>query len=523
MLRTALALTAAALACSSGPGTSAPPIPHGNPAGYTVHVLTGDSLSARAVTVNGLAIDTASVAAIDGSVAAILAEADAPTTVEEVTGLAPDVTVDFTGDATPVPATFRGANLQWRSKFFLGNPRWKALVKHLGLGLLRFPSGQERVRYDGAGTASGSPETDTLIVNGTTQPYELRLSGEDVRNYIALCKDLGIAAEPEVNLTVDDPPQAAAFIRQIVETEQYDLRYVSVGNEPDVKSPNGNWAYLDATGATDDARRAAALAHYAARYVAYRQAIDTVKPGLTYALGELGDGSAANLGAVLGAIGGDQPGAVAVHWYMLGDWGQPPSDPGYPSIDHLVVTGNGGRNIWSLPAYAGGARAAAAAHGLGTAKVFLGEFGPSWSATQADVATSDRLAAALFNAEAQETGKRAGLDAMQWFGVSDPSAWTTWVPSLIAVDDDGTPHPRPQYYVYVLYHYLYGDETVPVEGGQDADSSLYASRGGAERYFLLINRTADRRVSRVVKAVTADGERLLRLTVYPHSIAVVGF
>jgi hypothetical protein len=466
-------------------------------------------------------VDTASVEAIDASVDAMRAATSAWSTVEEVTGLSPDLAVDFTGPATPVPSTFRGADLQWRSKFFLQNPRWKALVKHLGLGLLRFPGGQERVRYDGKDSVSGTPASDTLVVDGTAQPYEYRLSGEDVAAYVALCADLGIAAEPEVNLTVNDPDQARALVSQIVDDLGYDLQYVSVGNEPDVKSPNGNWPYLDATGSTDEEQRASAIAHYAARYLAYRAAIDGVKPGLTYALGELGDG--AYLGDLLDGVGGDQPGAVAMHWYLLGDWGQLPSDPGYPSIGHLAATGNGGRNIWALADYVAGVKDAAAAHGLDAPKVFLGEFGTSWSARPSDTLVADRLAAALFNAEAQETGKRAGLDSMQWFGLSDPSAWTTWVPSLIAVDDDGTPHPRPQWYVYVLYHYLYGSETVAVPGGQDADSSLYAARGGGKSYFLLINRTASTRVSRVVKATTASGDRLLRLTSYPHSIAVVEF
>jgi hypothetical protein len=528
--RIALALLALlAWSCGSGSPPTEAPVPYGNPAGYSVHVLTGASLSAREVTVNGLAVDTASVASIDASVQAIRDETLAPTTVEEVTGVAPQLTVDFTGEATRVPPTFRGANLQWRSKFFLQNPRWKALVKHLGLGLLRFPGGQERVRYDGKGSPSGTPETDTLAIDGFVQPYEFRLSGEDVARYVALCQELGIAAEPEVNLTVDDPGQAADLVSQIVNDLHYDLQYVSVGNEPDVHaarpgSPDGNWPYLGVTALDDDSvGRPQALAHYAARYLAYRQAIDAVKPGLTYALGELGDGSPGNLGAILDGIGADQPGAVAVHWYLLGDFGQLSSDPGYPSIDHLAVTGNGGRNVWALEDYVGAARAAAASRHLTAPRVFVGEFGPSWSAQPADTLVADRLAAALFNVEAQETGKRAGVDAMLWFGLSDPSTWTTWVPSLVAVDDDGTPHVRPQYYVYVLYKYLYGDETVAVPGGQDADSSLYASRGGGRRYFLFVNRTAHTRVSRVVKAVTASGDRLLRLTSYPHAVAVVEF
>jgi hypothetical protein len=40
---------------------------------------------------------------------------------------------------------------------------------------------------------------------------------------------------------------------------------------------------------------------------------------------------------------------------------------------------------------------------------------------------------------------------MQWFGISDPVS-PVWVPSLIEMDDaTGTPRPRPQYYVYLMW------------------------------------------------------------------------
>ena len=529
MTRPALALALVITAgCAGSPSHPPPPTGGENPDGYAVHVLTGDSLGAAAVTINGLGIDVSSVDAIDRSVQGIIASGHAPRTVEEVTGQAPDLAVDFTAAATPVPATFHGADLQWRSKFFLRNPRWRALVAHMKLGLLRFPGGQERVRYDGKDSVAGTPGSDTLVVTAD-QPYEYRLSGEDVASYIALCRDLGIEAEPEVNVTVDDPAMWAGMITQIVGDLGYDLKYLSVGNEPDINSPNGNWPYLGADGTTDDDRRANALAHYAARYVAYRQAIDAVKPGLIDAIGELGDWGAgrldANLDAVLGGLGTTQPRAVATHWYMLGHWdGQPTTDPGYPAIEHLVVTGNGNNNIGYLATVVATLRDRASAHGLVTPKVFLGEFGTTWSATPADTMMADRLAAALFNAEAQETGKAAGLDAMQWFGLSDPASFAPWVPSLIEVDDaTGTPRPRPQYYVYLMYKHLYGDQTVAVPDGRQADWSIYAARAGATSFLMLINRTAATEVTRVVKVTTAAGQRLLRLTLHAHSLAIVSF
>jgi hypothetical protein len=499
-----------------------------NPAGYAVHVLTGESLSAGDVAINGRAIDTSSVDAIHASVQDIIDDDDGPAVVEEVSGPAPDLTVDFTGHATPVPDTFHGANIQWRSKFFFQNPRWRALVGHMKLDILRFPGGQERVRYDGPGSVSGTPETDTLTVTDD-QPYEFRMSGEDVAGYIRLVRELGIAAHPEINLTIDDPQMAVDLVSQIVDDLDYDLEFVSVGNEPDIDSINGNWAYLGATGETDDARRASALASYRRRYLAYRQALSAVKPELAFSLGELGDWSPDHLGpnleTILDGIDDGHPGALATHWYMLGHWdGQPASDPGFPAIDHLVVTGNGDHHIGYLSTIVDTLREQSAAHGLADPKLFIGEFGTTWSATQFDAAMADRLAAALFNAEAQETGKAAGADSMMWFSLSDPTSFFPWVPSLIAVDDaSGTPRPRPQYYVYLMYKYLYGEETVPVANGVDRDWSIYASRSAGKSYLLLVNRTEETTVTRVVHVTSPAGQKLLRLTLHPHSLAIVSW
>ena len=209
---------------------------------------------------------------------------------------------------------------------------------------------------------------------------------------------------------------------------------------------------------------------------------------------------------------------------MLGDWGQSTSDGSYPSLGHLVVTGNGTNNIGYLETIATTMRNTAAAHGLTNPKLFIGEFGTSWSATAADAAMADKLAAAIFNMEAQETGKVAGFHSMQWFGLSDPSSFAPWVPSLIAMDDStGTPNPRPQYYAYLIYKHLYGNETLAVAGGRQTDWSIYASRDSSKNYLMLINRTASTTLRRVLSVVTSEGERLLRVTLEPHSVSVVAF
>jgi hypothetical protein len=74
-----------------------------------------------------------------------------------------------------------------------------------------------------------------------------------------------------------------------------------------------------------------------------------------------------------------------------------------------------------------------------------------------------------------------------------------------------------------MYKHLYGNETIAVAGGQQADWSIYASRNGSKNYLMLINRTAATAVMRVLKVVTAAGDRLLRIALNPHSVSIVAF
>jgi hypothetical protein len=134
------------------------------------------------------------------------------------------------------------------------------------------------------------------------------------------------------------------------------------------------------------------------------------------------------------------------------------------------------------------------------------------------------MVTALFSAEVLEFTKILGFDTAEYFGLSDPVEFAPWNSALIPVDGAKVAV-RPQYYVYVLYKYLYGDEVVAVPGGQNDDWSIYAARsqGGATNHLMLINRTADKTLTRVVQATTAQGTRQLRLTLYPHSVSVVSF
>jgi hypothetical protein len=496
-------------ACSS---ISYDAAPKGNPPGYRVHCLTADYLTAKQVTINGLSLDTSSADALASSAQAILASSDAPATVAEAPDAAPDLSVDFTAPSRPVPELFYGMNLQWNSKYFLTSRLYRALLSQIHIDILRFPGGQERVRFERG--AKTSPN-DQL---GMDKPYQFVLTGEDVRNYVDLCRELGIRPEPEVNLYIDDPRMWADLIDQIANELGYDLRYVSVGNEPEV-NVYSNWSYLGATNVSE------AIASYRTRYLRYHAALEQVRPGLTYALAETGDWDtnlAPNLDLFLSSLDGNRPGALSVHWYMLGDWGQSASDPGYPSLEHLVVRNNAHHEIAYLATIAATMQAKLEAHGLGGTKRFLGEWGPAWSASEATRRIQEVMATAIFAVEVLELTKTLGFDSTEYFSLSDPASFAPWVPALIAVDGDKL-SVRPQYYVYFMYAHLYGDQIVAVPGGQSDDWSIYASKDSARGYLMLINRTAGTTIVKTAEVTTAAGRRRLRLTLQPRSVSIVSF
>jgi hypothetical protein len=516
----AAVLAALAFVCACGGSTtgatctpvSNAAVPHGNPSGYRVHCLTAESLADMQVTINGLSLDTSSADAISSSSAAIVAATDAPTTVEEAPGAPADLSIDFTAPTRRVPDLFYGASLNWYSKYFFKMPNYRALVRNIRMNVLRFPGGQERVRFDRQ--AHTSPN-DQL---GTYDAYQYILTGEDVANYIAFCREMGIVAEPEVNIYVDDSAMAVNLVDQIVNELGYDLRCVSVGNEPEVNIYS-NWTYLKASSVSE------ALASYMARYLRYHAAIEKVKPGITYALAETGDWDSnlsSNLDRFLSPLGSDRPGAFSVHWYPTGDYGQGADDPAFPSLNHLVIHNNSHHEITYLSTVAATIRAKLTQYHQDGAKLFMGEWGVAWSASQASSQIEDVMATAIFVAEVQEFCKTLGFDAMEYSGLSDPTSFAPWVPALIGVSGDQV-SVRPQYYVYMMYKYFYGDEIVTVPGGQNDLWSIYAAKDAKGSYLMLINRSDCQTITKTVDVTTAAGKRPLRLTLYPHSVSIVSF
>jgi hypothetical protein len=514
-MRTMAVCAFAVLTASCGGSDPSAITKWGNPEGYTVHWLSGAALDSKEAAINGVSVEPATIDTIDASIASLVASVHAPTTVAEVgEGVQPDLTVDFR-TASPLPPHFYGGDMQWHSKYFLDLPNYRALVRNIRIDRLRFPAGLERGTYDRTGATA---PTDDL---GNER---FRLTGQDVASYIDFCRQLNIAAEPQVNLAVYDPTMWKDMVDQIVNELGYDLKFISAGNEPDINNSRSPWSLYDAT--TLDQ----VLANYATRYRGYQQAIATVKLGVTdrvtYVYGELGDwsgylssGLGGSLDKLLNGLDGNQPGALSVHWYPTGDYGQPSDDVSFPSFDHL-----GGDVIHEELTSVAYAMKGAALR-LDHPELVLGEFATAWSATAASNAVQDRLGTAIFGAEVNEYAKVAGFDSISWWSVSDPKSWEPWATSLIAVDEKAGDalSVRPQYYVYLMYKHLYGDQVVSVPGGQMDEWSIYASRDDARSYLMLINRSPSVTFTKVVAATTAGGQKRLALTLYPHSVSIVSF
>lgn len=478
--------------------------------GSRAFVLTGSAIDAVGVTINGLSLDASTVSSVSDSAVRIFASnyADGTLIASAAAGKA-DVTVDFSSPGTTVSDIYYGADIQIISKQFLADPLYKALLGNLKIDIIRFPAGQERVRYDRFASA------DTPFMLGNGAEYQYLLTGADVANYIALCNDLHIQADPQFNVDTNDPAMWSSMTDQIVKGLGYDLRYMSVGNEPDI-NPTGIWTYLNADSMST------ALTSYMSRYSAYSTAIRAIKPDITFMLGEIANNSDPTLAQILGQImplaKSNPPGAVSVHWYLLGDWGQPTTSPDYPSIDHLVVSGNSGVNIRNLSKINATMRSAIPA---GT-KLTVGEWATSWSATAGGVAVQNSLATAIYTAEVMEYGKVLGIDCMQYFGLSDPADSAPWETSMI-VANAGTYSVRPQYYMRMMYKYAWGSIMIPVPNGQTDNFSIYASKDGMYDYLMLINRSSHASYTETIKVITAaepSGTNVEALLL-PKSVTVI--
>ncbi len=56
--------------------------------------------------------------------------------------------VNFSSPGTTVSDIYYGADIQILSKRYLANPLYQALLGNLKIDIIRFPAGQERVKYD---------------------------------------------------------------------------------------------------------------------------------------------------------------------------------------------------------------------------------------------------------------------------------------------------------------------------------------------------------------------------------------
>ncbi|MBN1647304.1 MAG: hypothetical protein JW874_04660 [Spirochaetales bacterium] len=491
------------------------PLEYGNSPGYLTHFLSAPDIMSNQVSINDLTINILSVESISESVDAIVASECIYRIVEEVDSAETDLTIDFTADTVPVPDIYYGMNVQWWSKYFLMIPEYRELARHVKFDIARFPGGQERMRYE---RDAATTDHDEL---GTDQPYQFRLTGEDISNFIDFCIGLGIEAEPEFNLYCEDPAMWADMTDQIINELGYDLRYLSAGNEPE-NDNHGSWNVMGVTNKTE------ALEKYIHNFLSTRQAIEAVKPDLTYALFETGQWNEPelleNLDTVLDNLGGTDPGALSVHFYPCGYWdGEPEYYPMYPSLEHMVIRNNENHEVNYLSTVLENATETLENHGLADTPVFIGEWSVSWSGDPASNALQESMAAPVYYAEILEYCKTAGYTSLQYFSFSDPEEWDTWRPALIGVSDNHSMHLRPVYYLYLMYEYFYGNQTVGLTGNRDDDWSIYASRSNTVNYIMLINRTESSRLKKTVSIHTDTGTRTLELTLHPHSVAVVEF
>lgn len=486
----------------------------GDNPGFSTFFISAPERLSKDVSVNGLLIDSRTIQSIRSTVQAITQSECPYTLVRETDESDGNILIDFTAEAPLVPDTYYGFNAIINGKYFFSLPKFMELSRHLKVDMVRF--GQMRCRYD------REMETSTEDFLGDDETYQWRITGEDIENFINYCIEIGAEAEPELNLVSKDPTMWADMVDQIVNELGYDLKYISAGNEPE-NMGESDWEEMGVSDFNES------LETYTQNFLDTRAAIEEIKPGIIYPFFEAGQHREPdldeNMDRVLGSLNGVDPGAISVHWYPLGAWnGLSPSDPSYPTPDHLVLENDQGHGIDHLAVISSSMDRNALSHGLSDTFKFIGEWNPAWSAGDVSTQIHESMASVVFASEVLEYGKILGFDSLQYFDLADPEEWANWRPGPIGVSEDlSTMSVRPIYYLYMSYKYFYGNRIVPVSGGRNADWSIYASKDENRNYIMLINRTENRTFRKTVHVISDTEERNLELILYPRAVAIVGF
>lgn len=402
----------------------------------------------------GLAIRLSLLTVLGGSCASSsVLHQDAATADASVADSTPDLPPPVSGSiVVSAGATFRTprATLGIGTSYWQWSPTWGALISGTEAQVAALKP--MVIRIGGYNNDANTPDTFDNAQLDKAVAYA-RAIGADPILQVPL-----LAADPTgAPATVDT---AVAMVTYANVTAKYGIKYVSVGNEPDL--------YPDATGSTKGIAGYTAAA-FCASLDAYVTAIKAVDPTIKILGPELSwkyqSGANDWLTTILQTCGASID-IVTVHRY--------PIDPARTTVDAAAV------DAASLKATIARLRTMMQQAGAGDKPLAITEANITWDGDPARTplsASPGTVPAALWVADTFGVGIESGLWTMIYWSTRE--GWT------LGMFPSSGLTPRPAYFALAFYADHFGPTLVPVTSSMDG-VHVYASRNQADTSTQLV-------------------------------------
>lgn len=358
------------------------------------------------------------------------------------------------------------------------NSTFVAYLAALKPGMLRWPAGYDSQTYQF--------DANKTYVASTSQGSDKSLTPDFIDQYLALCKAVGAAPYIGINALNGSTENAAQLVRYLNVTKKAGVKWFHIGNEPDVD-------------VTDTASQTAA---YAAKFLAFRQAMTAVDPTIKLAGAELVTGA-----RVLGVAG--QPNwlapildgtksapmdAIAWHYYPKDSSQTLATSSAAPSPNNLLLET---ASDWPPAGLDFASQAFPLIHQTKAAlapkaEVWVDEFAED-SGKANGVGLADRAVGALWVSDALGRFAEQGADAVFRF------IFKTGAEHGYALLDPNNV-PRPDYYAMWLYANTFGDALVAAKSDAQSAVAVHAAtrKSDGSLRVMLVNKT------NVAKRVTVN-------------------
>lgn len=349
------------------------------------------------------------------------------------------------------------------------------LVEKAGIGMLRFPAGEEAERsyFD----RDNRYDRDGGIT--PPAPYTRTLRADMLDAFIQLCKKTGAEPLLVVNAQFDNANMAADMVRYCNIEKGYNVKYWEVGNEIQYWHDKSS------------------IPGYPSQFGRYSDAMKKVDPKIKVfpaAPAQPSEFDKYELNVIKSY--GSKADGLTVHWYPLYDGVTDKNHAMYPDIKNLLKWDHGpNSNVWTQNASIAYANRFIKTNAKSLVN-YRDKYVPGGMIAMTEISpvaggdknpgVSDVFGNALFFGDMLGRLAYNGTDIVTQFLLQS-------VPQNYAMTDNSY-NPRPIWYTYVMYSRFFGDMMVETMSDNEENLTIWTSTKTGEKdklYVMVVNKNAN--------------------------------